>query len=296
MKIRVLLIIIFIACFGQLIGQTGDSIKVDINHVFFCIDSVTYENLFKHEFISKVFADTRESSSKTLTDSWTGKYLLGRDSYIEVFASNSNKKTNAQLGDKFGDVGIVFKTKILGDINKIDRLIKTNKRNTQLKINEYESEGKIIPFNYNLYLSNADLQETFRPYVEEKTMEFLKICGFTESEIKSEITAEQFREKVRGKRFDKLYDNIEKIELILTDGEFEYLAETLKYFGFLQMGHRFTNNKLEIVCSVQQNRKYKLKAIHFTLLDKVEDINIEISKNLTLRASGVNASFQFNYQ
>lgn len=296
MKIKVLLTIVLIVCFGRFTGQTRDSIKVDINHVFFCVDSITYQNLFKHEFIAKVFSNTREASSKTLTDSWTGKYLFGRDSYIEVFASNSVKKTNLQLGDKFGDVGIVFKTKKLDDIHKINLLIKTNKRDTQLKLNEYDSNGKIIPFNYNLYLSNADLEETFRPYVEEKTLEFLKLRGFSESEITSGITQEQFAEKFRGKKYDKLYDNIEKIELSLTDKEFEYLAETLKYFGFSQLEYRFVNNGLEVICSVQQNRSYKLKAIHFTLLNKTDDIKIEVSKNLTFRASGVKASFQFNYK
>jgi hypothetical protein len=296
MKIRVLLTIVFIASFGQLIGQTSDFVKVDINHIFFCIDSITYENLFKQEFMGKIFADTRESSGNTLTDSWTGKYLFGRDSYIEVFASNSYEDANAPIGDKFGDAGIVFKTKKSGDIHKINLLIKTNKRDSYLKLNESEFDGKIIAFNYNLYLSNADLQESFRPYIEEKTKDFLKFCGFSESEIKSEITAEQFREKIRGKKFEKLYDNIEKIELTLTDGEFKYLAETLKYFGFSQTGHRFTNNRLDIICTLQQNRKYKLKAIHFTLLNKTEDINIEVSKNLTFRASGLKASFQFNYQ
>jgi len=296
MKIAALLTLVLVARFGQLFGQTGDSVKVDINHIFFCIDSITYQNLFKHEFIAKTFADTREATNKTLTDSWTGKYLFGRDSYIEVFASNSSKDSSAQLGDKFGDVGIVFKTKIPGDIHKINLLIKANKRDTHLKINESEFDGKIIAFNYNLFLSKAELQESFRPYVEEKTMDFLKFCGFSESEIKSEITAEQFRERIRGKKFDKLYDNIEKIELTLADEEFKYLAETLKYFGFSQMGDRFFNNKLEITCSIQQNRKWKLKAIHFTLLNKTDDINIAVSRNLTFRASGTKASFQFNYE
>lgn len=295
MNTRILFTILFFACFGQTNAQTTDSIKVDINHVFFCVDSITYQNLFKHEFIAKVFANTREASSKTLTDSWTGKYLFGRDSYIEVFASTSDKKTNPQLGDKFGDLGVVFKTKKLGDIHKINLLIRANKQDTQLKLNEYDSNGKIIPFNYNLYLSDSELQESFRPYVEEKTMGFLKLCGFSESEIESGITQEQFAEKYRGKKFEKLYDNIEKIELILKDEEFAYLAETLKYFGFSQLGYTFASDALEILCSVQQNRKYKLKAIHFTLLNRTDDIKVEVSKNLTFRASGVKASFQFNY-
>jgi Family of unknown function (DUF5829) len=296
MKIRVLLTVVISACFGQLNGQTNDSIKVELNHIFFCVDSITYGNLFKHEFIAKVFANTSETSTKTLTDSWTGKYLMGRNSYTEIFASNSYKGTNPQLGDKFGDVGIVFKTKKSGDIDKINLLIKANNRDTQLKLNEYESDGKIIPFNYNLYLSNPGLQETFRPYVEEKTTDFLKLCGFSESEIKSEITEEQFREKIRKKKYEKIYDYIKKIELTLTVEEFEYLAETLKYFGFSQMGHRFSNNRLEIICLVQQNRSYKLKAIHFTLLKSLEDIYIEVSKNLTFRASGAEASFLLNYE
>lgn len=296
MKIKVLVIVVLITSFGQSTGQTSNSIKVDINHIFFCVDSVTHQNLFKHEFIAKVFANTREASSKTLTDSWTAKYLFGRDSYIEVFASDSNKKTNPQLGDKFGDVGIVFKTKKLGDIHKINRLMRTNKQDTQLTLNEYDSSGKIIPFNYNLYISNADLQETFRPYVEERTMEFLKLRGFSEDEIKAGITQEQFAEKFRGKKFEKLYDNIEKIELTLTEKEFGYLAETLKYFGFTQLGYRFAIDGLEVICSIQQNRKYKLKAIHFTLLNKTDDIKIKVSNNLTFKASGTKASFQFDYE
>ena len=295
MKSRAFLTILLLARFLPAISQPANSVKVDINHVFFCVDSITYNNLFKDDFIAKIFADTRELSNKTLTDSWTGKYLFGRDSYIEVFAPNS-KKTNPELGDKFGDVGIVFKTKLLGDIHKINLSMKADNRDTHLKTNESEFDGKIIAFNYNLFLSDSDLQESFCPYVEEKTADFLKFCGFNESEIKSEITAEQFREKMRHKKFDKLYDNIERIELTLTHREFEYLAETLKYFGFSRTGHRFTNKRLEIICSIQQNRKYKLKAIHFTLLNKTEDIKIEVSKNLTFIATGARASFEFNFQ
>jgi hypothetical protein len=294
MKIRVFITLVFVACFGHLFSQAKDSVTVVVSHIFFCIDSITYQNLFHHEFIAKVFANTRELSNKTLTDSYTGKYLMGRQSYIEVFEPDY-KEGKPELGDKFGDVGLVFRTKKT-DINKIDQLIKADKKDANLKLIEYEDSGTIIPFNQNLYLSNAELQETFRPYVEEFTAEFLKLCGFTESEIKSGITEEQFREKRRGKKYEKLYDNIEKVELTLTDKEFEYLAGTLKYFGFSQAGHQFINNSLEIICSIQNKRKYKLKAIHFTLLNKTDDITVEVSKNLTFKASGVKASFEFDYR
>jgi len=294
MKSNLLLTIVIVACLGRAHGQTKDSDKVVISHVFFCIDSVSYQNLFQHEFITKLFANTSESSGKTLTDSWTGKYLNGRQSYVEVFAPN-DKKTRPQLGDKFGDLGLVFRTKRPGDIHKIEARIRSAKQNTHLGLMEYESDGKIVPFNYNLYLSGA-LQESFRPYVEEFTVDFLKLCGFNEKEIKKGITEEQLREKRRGKKYEKLFDNIEKIELTLTQNEFAYLANLLKHIGFSQAGNRFTNNDLEILCSVQENRKYKLKAIHFTLVNEAESITIEISKNLTFSASGRKASFQFNYQ
>ena len=295
MKTRVLFAIVLVASFGRVNSQVNDSAKVVISHVFFCVDSLTYQNLFKHDFIAKQFAYSSESSNKTLTDSWTGKYLMGQQSYIEVFEPN-DKKALLQLGDKFGDVGLVFRTKKPGDIHKIDTSVKADKRDTHLELMKYETDGKTIPFNYNLYLTNGDLEETFMPYVEEYTTDFLKLRGFTEREIKSGITEQQFRAKRRGKNYEKLFDNIEKIELILTQKEFEYLAETLKYIGFSRTGHRFTNNGLEILCSVQENRKYKLKAIYFSLLAEPESITIEISKNLTFSASGRKASFQFNYE
>jgi hypothetical protein len=296
MKTGVLPTIFLIASSGQLFGQKVDSIKVVINHVFFCIDSTTYANLFKHEFIAKEFAVARELSTTTLTDSWTGKYLTGRQSYVEVFASHVDQGTDPELGDKFGDLGIVFETEKSGDIQKLHQLIKIDKPDVRLKVNEYDSNGKIIPFTYNLYLANSRLEKTFRPYVDERTMVFLKSCGFSESEIKSGVTEEQFREKRRGKKFEKLYDNIERIELILTSEEFQYLAESLKYFGFLQIGNRFNKSGFEIVCSVEQARRFKLKAIHFSLRSEVNDVNIEVSKNLTFKASGKKASFHFTYE
>lgn len=292
---RILFTTIFVACISHVSGQANDSGKVVISHVFFCVDSITYENLFKHEFIAKVFANTSESSSTTLTESWTGKYLNGRRSYIEVFKANY-KGSRPQLGDKFGDAGIVFRTRKPGDIKKIDTLTKMDKRKTRLELMKYESNGKIIPFNYNLYLSNSQLQESFRPYVEEFTVDFLKLRGFSEMEIRSGVTEEQFREKRRGKKYEKLYDNIEKIELSLTTAEFKYFAESLKYFGFSRSGQRFTNNGVEIICSLQEDRAYKLKAIHFSLLDNTGDTTIEISKNLTFKANGLQASFEFNYE
>ena len=294
MKTIIFLTILLFAGLGSVSSQTNDSVKVVISHIFFCIDSVTYQNLFKHDFIARAFANTSESSEKTLTDSWTGKYLNGRQSYIEVFAVN-DKKIHPQLGDKFGDAGIVFRTKKPGDIHKIEAKIKADKRDAHLELMKYEANGQLIPFNYNLYLSNVFLEGMFCPYVEEFTTAFLKLCGFNDNEIKTGITEEQFREKRRGKKYEKLYDNIEKIELTLTPEEFEYLAESLKYFGFSQTGNRFTNGELEIICSLQQNRKYILKAIRFTLLNKTEDTNIEISKNLTFKTSGITASFEFNY-
>jgi len=294
MKIRVFITLLFVACSEHLFSQPKDSVTVVVSHIFFCIDSITYQNLFHHEFIAKVFANTRELSSKTLTDSYTGKYLMGRQSYIEVFEPDY-KEGKPELGDKFGDVGLVFRTKKT-NIHEIDQLIKADEKDGNLKLVEYEDSGKIIPFNQNLYLSNTELQETFRPYVEEFTADFLKLRGFNDSEIKSGITEEQFRERRTGKKYEKLYDNIEKVELTLTDKEFEYLAETLKYFGFSQAGHKFTNNSLRIICSIQNKRKYKLKAIHFTLLNRTDDITIEVSKNLTFRASARKASFEFNYQ
>lgn len=295
MKSSNLLAIVLAFGSWQASSQTHDSIKVVISHVFFCIDSVSYQNLFKHEFITTLFADTRESSSKTITDSWTGKYIMGRQSYVEAFRANATD-TSLSLGDKFGDLGIVFRTKKPGDIQKIDTRIKLDNRDTRLEVLRYDADGKIIPFNYNLHLSNVSLQETFRPYVEEFTVEFLDLCGFSESEITKGITEEQFREKRRGKSYNKLFDNIQKIELTLTDEELEYLAETLKYIGFSRKANRFTNDRLEILCMLEPNRTYKLKALHFTLLNESKNINIEISKNLIFTASGNKASFQFNYR
>lgn len=288
----IVLTAIFTLYLGQALSQTGG---FEINHIFFTVDSLTYNELLKDEFLTKVLANTREFSSTTLADSWTGKYIYGKNSFIEVFSQAKVKNNNLQLGDKFSDLAIVFKTKKSGDMDKFKGLLDSLKVSTKFETTEFVSNGQIHKGNYILFIDRPLLHDNFRPYVEEKTKELLLSRGFTENEIIQEISEEKFREKLRGRKFDKLFDKIKGIDLKLTNNEFNYLAETLKYLGFLQRGHIFSNEELVIKCQINENSRFRIDRIEISLCDKITSKEIIISNHLTLLIQEKVAQFIFNY-
>lgn len=290
MRLTLSLLFIFLL-HSQCEGQNN----VDINHIFFCVDSTTYNKLFENETITQLLANTRESSTKTLTESWTGKYIFGRNSFIEIFSEGSYAGGEPSLGDKFADLGIAFKTKILGDIEILKEKMEVEHIPKHFETTEFESNGKYIKWNHILFINNPSIQNNFRPYVEEKAKDFLLMRGFSEQDISKELTEEVYREKLRGKKYDKLFDTIEKIKLLITREEFTYLSETLKLFGFSQKGNKFTDGRCEVTCKIEPERKFRVKEIQIHLLDKIEKTHIKISDHLDFKANKYSGRFIFKY-
>jgi len=76
-------------------GQTEtseDAIpKVYVNHFFLIIDSATYKDIVESEFIKNEFATLEERTTvSNNNESWTGAYIYGESTYIEIFNSSKN--------------------------------------------------------------------------------------------------------------------------------------------------------------------------------------------------------------
>lgn len=293
MVVKCRLTVILVLCLGQAFSQTKG--LVEINHVFFTVDSLTYSELFRNDFLTNALALTRESSSATKTDRWTGKYVYGRNAFLEFFSAPKVRNPNPQLGDKFADLGMAFKTRKSGDIDKLKRLMDSLKLPVHFETTESELEGKPYRWNHILFIARPRIQDSFRPYVEEKTKDLLRLRGFTEEEISRELTEEMFREKVRGRKYARLFDRIRSLELNLTEEELVYLGQTLQCLGFSQKGYTFSDGELEIKYFISDNVRFRVRSIGLSLSEKVEPNQWRISEHLTLTTEGQLAALTFIY-
>src|SRR6476659_4370253 len=69
------------------LGNPAETSKtpVQLNHVYLVLDSVTYANIFRDSYLKDSMANCREDSVTTAGGSWFGKYMVGKNSYLEFF-------------------------------------------------------------------------------------------------------------------------------------------------------------------------------------------------------------------
>lgn len=278
-----------------------DTLTIDLNHLFLGVDSATYVNLIADSFIRDVFADTRKARPKIATAEWSNTSINGRDAFLEFHSPLKNDKPYfspedqfGDLGGKFNDLGIVFKTKTTGDIDHARKQLENKGHKVKAITDEFEEKGQRMKWTTFLWIENPNIERTFRPIVEEKSYDFLKSRGFTDLEISKEITHENWRERIRNKKYDKLFDRITGIELNLSKPEFEYLAASLKEFSFGQDGTVLFDSNCFIRCNITEKPSaFRVSKIYLSLTRDSESKEITISETLRLRINGSAAVYEF---
>ena len=114
--------------------------------------------------------------------SWFGKYLMGRDSYFEVFFPTGLK------GSIVGNFGLGFMTTTSGDIDQLESQWSTHfKDSVKRDTNRIVNKGANLPWFYSLSLYTVDSSKSGSAWVMENTPDMLKSAGFTIDEMKKPI-------------------------------------------------------------------------------------------------------------
>jgi hypothetical protein len=279
-----------------------NTLTIDLNHLFLGVDSATYVNLIADSFIRDIFADTRKARPKIATAEWSNTSINGRDAFLEFHSPLKKDKPYfspedqfGDLGGKYNDLGIVFKTRTTGDIDNVKKQLEDRGHKVKAITDEFEEKGQRIKWTTFLWIEDPNIERTFRPIIEEKSYDFLKSRGFTDIEISKEITHENWREKVRNKKYDKLFDKITGIELNLSKSEFEYLAALLKEFSFSQDGTVLSDSNCMIKCNITDKLDtFRVSKIYLSLTRDIEFSEITISETLKLKIGGKEAVYEFN--
>jgi hypothetical protein len=285
----ILCLLLAIFCYGILSAQEKNSpTPVCLNHICIVLDSVTYHHFFNSPFMTDTLGDYEVDSTTTTSQSYFGNYLFGKEGYLERLSTNAYK--NASLGD----IGLGFITFRTGDIWRIrDEWQRHSADSIRTDTGFFDNKGTKESWYYSIWLSNKDFVMQISIWLQEHTPEHMKLVGFSEAEMKHEITWGTYIQKQWGKKFTKLFDRITAVHLSLNNDEFEYLRKTLIGFGLIQLGTTFSNQYLNVTCDIIPHPTIRIQTITLALNESVDYRRLTISEHLILELEGKIAVFKF---
>jgi hypothetical protein len=288
--VPVIFIGLVLSCIS-LSAQKIDSIPtVCLNHISIYLDSATYQNLFNSSFLSDTVGNCESHTQKTVNAEWSGKYLFGEEGYLEFF---STKGANVSPVGSFGFGFITFRT---GDIWKIrDNWQKNTTESILTDTTFTDSKGIKKGWFYSIFLVPKDTSRFLPIWLMENTPEHMNEAGYTDSDLKEEITwGTYYRKHLKSQPFSKLLKGITSVNISVGNDEFDFLKKILQGFGLRQMGTIFLNQYVNISCDIKPYSIWRSQTITFELKQDVAYRKLIISDNLILELEGKSAVMTFN--
>lgn len=187
--------------------------NVFLNHVNVIINEHTYDEIKKSDFLKNEFCHCKERTNSGtpagVTLSWTGFYLTGENTYIELFNKKNEKNLHAI---EIGNVGLGFSVDSKEEIKKIIELFKQKfASNITHGLYEKKIDNALIPWFY--YVTVTNMLPQFDTWVMAYHKDYCKKFN-TDS-----ITRKDYNKEYNAVLFDKakLFKDIEEVTLLLSD-------------------------------------------------------------------------------
>lgn len=279
-KMRIILIFIFLS---QLVmGQK--KYKTDCNVVFICLDSLTYDAICQNTYLRDTIFVCKESSTSTNSDSYNGKYIIGKGANLEFFKPTSSTK----LGDNLNDFGIEFKTRKVGNLKMVSNNAKLEIENTKLNVAD-----TVLPWYDNVSFKND--KNTFALSILEYRTEYLEYLGFSKSEIENEMTYSYFNETLSdGRNYPRQFETIKSVTIQIHAEDLENLRKFAVLNGLKHKTNTFFNSEFSLTYNlVNAQTPTKVKKIEIKLAQNQANREIEISKSLKVSVYDKTCEFLF---
>lgn len=269
---------------------------IRFNHLYIVIDDSTYTHLSNNLDLFDEFSIFREINTTTDAESWSGKYLIGKNHYLEIF------RPDGYDGARIGDFGIGFMPTKLGTLDSLYRhwnITFDSVNRTERKIVE---NGITYPWAKALSIPTTDTLKISIWLMEYEIEEMLNV-GFNETDLEKEIEFWDYSRYSVAKRtstlpdsikYDKLFQRVTSLKLNLSRREFEYIRNHLLDFGFVESGKSFHGNDIDIDFELTEADHFILKEVDFKLAYAISDREINLNR-LTIKVTGDKASLIFKY-
>lgn len=264
----------------------------DLNTVFVCLDSLTYSKLFEVPFVHDTLFFCREQSTNTNADNYTGKYFIGNAGTLEFFKPKSATK----IGDRFGDLGIEFKTRQRSNLPNYVKTARQNKIPTSVETITADWDDKKINWYKELNIKYDTVPGRFALSVIEYQKEYLLAQGFTSAEIAAPMSYAQYNAKLSGgRKYPRQFNTIRKLQIRLNPNELEYLKQVMKVLGFKKNYNSFAGEDITIAYTVVPKSNFRLDSVEIDLLNNLPARNITIDGHLKLHVKNNRAVLSFLY-
>lgn len=264
---------------------------IEFNHLYVTLDPETLESIAQSEFISQEFCTISKDTVKTDTESWTGTYLRGKHTYLELFPPGGAE------GLRKGFSGIAFNSQQARQIEivqkKLGSLLGSKQILSYLQVRQTE-QGKVPWFHY---LSiNPSERQAFASWLMEFHQDYLDYKN-----IKL-IPSGCFNRAAYLKKLDNsetsLFDDISEVHLELTLSEHKDLALLLQAFGYDSscVGEITTYHSSSFIIRVCQTNtpRYRIRQVVCTLKDQPhQERTFTFGKNAQLNVDRSLAIWKF---
>lgn len=278
--------ILFLLLTNLALGQSQP--KTDCSTLFICIDSLSYRTIFANSFIKDTLFVCKQSETKTANDAYTGKYAIGKAATIEFFKPRQSET----FGDKYGDWGIEFKTRKIGQLSALLKL--TEKESIKIDTSStvlHQDDLKILWYK-SISIKNKNSELSILEYQKE----YLDYLGFDDSKINTEMSIETFNTTLaNGMKYPRQFYNIKSITIEIDQKQLNALSDFCFLNAMKQEGQSFSSGefsiKYDLVTSIS---KMSIKEIELNLIEDQPLRSIALSEKIRFTCVGKNAKFIFN--
>ncbi|WP_394834847.1 DUF5829 family protein [Pendulispora rubella] len=198
--------------------------KVRLNHVLGQFDEETATAIAKNPFVTETFAGTMLSTTEADGRSWTGFYVTGRETYVEIFGPQPKSRT--------GESGIGLGVDKIGELDALANKVRSPSIPIPvrtLKIND--SDGSEIPW----FKAATVIPEGNGTWLECWVMEYLpEFMSWKFAAVRSgpeDITRATFNAKKY--RPERLLRDVRGAHFFAPSHERDKFAESLAAFGWV---------------------------------------------------------------
>ena len=264
---------------------------IEFNHLYVTLDTETLESIAKSEFISREFCTISRDTVKTDTESWTGTYLKGQHTCLELFPPGGAD------GLREGFSGIAFNSQQAGQIDivkeKLSSLLGSKEILTYLRVRQ--TADRKVPWFHYLSINPLEreafaswLMEFHQDYLDYKDIKLTSAGYFNRAAYLKNL----------GTSETSLFDDISEVHLELTLSEHEELALLLQAFGYESscIGDITTYHSDCFIVQVCQKvaPHYRIRRVVCTLKDRPhQEKTFTFGKNAQLNVGSSLAIWKF---
>ncbi|MBK7870396.1 MAG: alpha/beta hydrolase [Saprospiraceae bacterium] len=198
---------------------------VYLNHLNLVLDSKTYQAIANASFLKDEFSNVVQTTVESEGQSWTGMYLFGEHTYVELFeekvgVDRSKGSSAIAFGvEKWGESEIIYQ--------RLKRQVDTSATHF---LRNRTIENKEVPWFYTATINYHDYAAQLRTWVMEGHRDYLRQRFADLAPERDTITRKQYLHRIY--KPERLFQDIRAITVALDKQETDRFVKELSAFDY----------------------------------------------------------------